>query len=102
MMKENEIINKYFAEESIGVALGKTLEHIFNYFGSDTTAKEATAYLLRNCHRTILQSITRGVFIYLRALSKVEYYDARNEASVKVAKVAIKAIDDEDIGFPLI
>ena len=98
----NNIIKEYFDTETKGIALAKTLDHIFNDFGSDRTAKECAEYLATRTHRTIQQSIVRGIFIFLRKLASIEYYDDRNEASVKAAKVAIKAIDDARIGFPMI
>ena len=95
-------ISEYFAEHERGIALAKSLEYLFNYFGSDSMAKEAADYICTYTHKTLQQSIMRGVIILLRRMAKVENYDARNEASIKAAKVAIKAIDDEQISFPFI
>ena len=98
----NSIVTDYFKEETTGIALAKTLDYVFNDFGSDRTANECAEYLATRTHHTIQQSIVRGIFIFLRKLASIEYYDDRNEASVKAAKVAIKAIDDAHIGFPMI
>ena len=98
----NNIIKEYFDTETKGIALAKTLDYIFNDFSCDRTANECAEYLATRTHHTIQQSIVRGIFIFLRKLATVEYYDDRNEASILAAKVAIKAIDDAHIGFPLI
>lgn len=81
--------------------LALEIEHSFNPYGSEKTAKILSQHFLRT-HRTIQQSIVRGIFIFLRDLSKEEYYDARNANAVKAAKLAIEAIDREHVGFPLI
>ena len=97
-----DYISKNFKEKPAGEALAETLDILFNSFGCDTMAQEAADIITTKTHRTIQQNITRGVFIYLRTLAKQEYFDARNESSVMAARAAIKAIDDEHIGFPLI
>ena len=81
--------------------LALEIENSFNPYGSEKTAKILSQHFLRT-HRTIQQSIVRGIFIFLRDLSKEEYYDARNANAVKAAKLAIEAIDREHVGFPLI
>ena len=81
--------------------LALEIEHSFNPYGSEKTAKILSQHFLRT-HRTIQQSIVRGIFIFLRDLSKEEYYDARNANAVKAAKLAIEAIYREYFGFPLI
>lgn len=102
-VKTAKRVAEYFEEnENTGIALGKALEYLFNNFSSDRMAKDAAEYICTRAHRTLQQSIIRGVFILLRRMATVEYYDDRNEASVKAAKAAIKAIDDENIAFPFI
>lgn len=95
-------IYENFKKNTAGEALAKTLDTLFNSFSCDTMAQEAANIITSKTHRTIQQNITRGIFIYLRTLAKQEYFDARNESSVMAARAAIKAIDDEHIGFPLI
>ena len=95
-------IGDYFAKHETGTALAHTLEYVFNHFGSDSMAKETADYICTYTHKTIQQCIMRGILIFLRRMAKVENYDARNEASVKMAQVAIKAIDDANIGLPFI
>jgi len=97
-----EIISDYFEKESTGIAFGKTIEHLFNTFSSDRMAKETAEYLTTYCHRTIQQSIMRGIVIFLRKMADSPYYDARNEASVKAAKTMIEAYDNAHISLPMI
>lgn len=102
-MANPKYIAEYFEKNADGTALAKTLEHVFNTFGSDHTAKEAADYICTHCHRTIQQSIMRGVVILLRRMAAVEYYDDRNEASVKMARAAVKAIDEQGVSsLPMI
>ena len=81
--------------------LARDIEDAFNQFGSHETAKVLSKHFL-NTHRTIQQSIVRGMFVFLRDLAKEEYFDERNENAVKAAKLAVEAIDREKISFPLI
>ena len=81
--------------------LAMEIENAFNQFGSHDTAEVLSKHFLRT-HRTIQQSIVRGMFVFLRDLAKEEYFDARNENAVKAAKLAVEAIDREKISFPLI
>lgn len=102
-MDNAKIIAGYFSEEkNKGTALGKALEYLFNEFGSDRVAKDAAEYICTYAHRTLQQSIMRGVLILLRRMAAVEHYDARNESSVKMAKTAVKAIDEAGISLPFI
>lgn len=96
-------IAEYFKDNDEGVALAKTLSYVFNSFGSDRTAKDMAEYTCRYTHKTIQQSIVRGMFIFLRQMGNSEYYDARNEAAVKASKIAMDAVDNSDYsGLPLI
>ena len=49
-------------------------------------------------HRTLQQSFTRLCVAWLKQLSETEYYDLRNEASVKFAQ----SIQDKLTGLPMI
>ena len=105
-MEQNNETGKHiceiFAKHETGIALAKTLEYLFNHFGSDNMAKETADYICTYTHKTLQQSIMRGIIILLRHMATMENYDARNEASVKAAKAAIKAIDEEHITLPFI
>lgn len=46
-------------------------------------------------HRTLQQSFMRLIMNWLKALSEQEYYDGRNEASVKLAKRIMDAVGDD-------
>ena len=95
-LRRAETIANYFENEEEGVALAKTLSYVFNTFGSDRVAKDMATYICNNTHKTIQQSIVRGMFIFLRQMGNNEYYDARNEAAVKASKVAMDAVDNSE------
>ena len=101
-MENTNCIAEYFKKETTGVALGKTIARLFNTFSSDKLAKETAEYLTRYCHRTIQQSIMRGVVVFLRKMASSEYYDDRNEGSVNAAKIMIDAYDKADCQLPMI
>ena len=101
-MTTPETIANYFERNTTGTALGKTISCLFNSFSSDAMAKEAAEYIVTQCHRTIQQSIMRGVVIFLRKMAASEYYDERNKASVRAAKSMIEAYDRENIRLPMI
>lgn len=102
MKNDGARIQEYFEKEPEGVALGMTLECLFNRFGSDKTAEDMADYLCRYCHHTIQQSIMRGVVIFLRKMAATEYYDDRNESSVKAARTMIEAYDNARHSLPFI
>ena len=49
-------------------------------------------------HRTLQQNFTRLCIAWLKQLSETEYYDLRNEGSVKFAQ----SIQDKLVGLPMI
>lgn len=55
--------------------------------------------LLSREHRTHQQSVTHLMLKWLKHLSTLNenQYDARNEASVRVAKIMMRALDDEGL-----
>lgn len=102
-MEKHEIIAEYFKEETTGTALAKTVELIANAFGSEKTAKETAEYICTKVHRTLQQSIMRFVLIFLRRMAdKNMSCDARNEASVKAARIMVQAYDDNKLNLPFI
>lgn len=67
--------------------------------------RKAAEYMLRE-HRTLQQTFTRVCVEWLFALSKQEFYDDRNAASVKLAKdlFALPEVRDiiNNLSLPLI
>ena len=57
--------------------------------------------LMSRAHRTLQQSYTRFVMRWIGKMAMTEYFDGRNEASVKLCKKIINAVKDED-SLPLI
>lgn len=52
-------------------------------------------------HRTIQQSFMRLCMKFIKKMSEQEYWDGRNEASVKMAKKIMEALDN-NIGLPCV
>lgn len=55
---------------------------------------KAFAYTMANTHRTLQQSEMRLVIEFLKAMASHEYSDARNEASVNLAKRLVIAMEE--------
>lgn len=55
---------------------------------------------MRRDHRTLQQSFTRLCLAWIADLAEREHCDARNEASVRVAKEIKRAILNEEGHFP--
>lgn len=53
-------------------------------------------------HRTLQQCFTNVCLSWLRHLAEAEDYDLRNEASVKIAKQIVKAVEDVRYRLPYI
>jgi len=60
--------------------------------------------LMSRQHRSLQQSFTRLVLMWLLHLSQLEegYYDGRNEVAVNIAKKIMKGLDKHDVNLPLI
>lgn len=76
------------------------ITNTFNDFNSGESAKIMAEHFM-NVHPTIQQSLVRGMFVFLRKLAEIEYYDKRNIDAVMAARAAVKAIDEEEINFPM-
>ena len=69
-----------------------------NYINSFNVDYEEFAKEMSHEHRTLQQNFTRLCIAWLKQLSETEYYDLRNEASVKFAQ----GIKDKLEGLPCI
>ena len=69
-----------------------------NYLNSFGVGYQDFAKEMAREHRTLQQSFTRLCITWLQELSETEYYDLRNEGSVKFAQ----SIQDKLVGLPMI
>ncbi len=70
-----------------------------NNFGCDI---ETFVEAMSKQHRTLQQSFTNVCLAWLRKLAATEEYDLRNEASVKIAKKIVEAVEDVRYKLPCI
>ncbi len=78
----------------------KILDEV-NAFGLN---EKDVAKEIANAHRTLQQNAMRLIMTILRALAEnydKGFYDARNEATVKMARKMVEAVEGED-GLPFI
>ena len=69
-----------------------------NYVNSFNVNYDEFAKQMSYEHRTLQQNFTRLCIAWLKQLSETEYYDLRNEGSVKFAQ----SIQDKLVGLPMI
>ena len=69
-----------------------------NYLNSFSVNYNEFAKDMAMEHRTLQQSFTRLCIAWLQELAETEYYDLRNEASVKFAQ----SIQDKLVGLPMV
>jgi hypothetical protein len=70
-----------------------------NNFGHDI---ETFVSAMSQQHRTLQQCFTNVCLSWLRHLAETEDYDLRNEASVKIAKKIVDAVEDVSYRLPYI
>jgi hypothetical protein len=88
-----DIINPTSEEDVIGA--------VFNLINGRFSTKKAIDAMMRQ-HRTLQQLFTGLCYNWFLALSNCYNYDARNEASVKLAKKIIEQNKEDDVYLPLI
>lgn len=76
----------------------EAVKFISNYLNSFSVGYDEFAKGMAMEHRTLQQGFTRLCVAWLKQLSETEYYDLRNEASVKFAQ----SIQDKLTGLPMI
>ena len=74
------------------------VKFISNYVNSFNVDYEEFAKKMSYEHRTLQQNFTRLCIAWLKQLSQTEYYDLRNEGSVKFAQ----SIQDKLASLPMI
>ena len=57
---------------------------------------------LATIHPTLQQTFTSLCVKWLQKLAQMKNYDGRNEASVKLAKKFLEAVNEEDLHLPMI
>ena len=74
---------------------------LFNHINKSSFDINTMVELIARQHRTLQQSFTRLCVAWLRHLSKLNenQYDARNEASVKLAKKMLADVKDDGLPF---
>ena len=75
------------------------MSKFLNTLSSDERTKEFVKEMKKD-HRTLQQSFTRLCMAWIADLAEREHCDARNEASVKLAKEIKRAILNEEGHFP--
>ena len=74
------------------------VREVSSYVNSMSADYNEFARLMACEHRTLQQNFTKLCIAWLKQLATTEYYDLRNEGSVKFAQ----SIQDKLIGLPLI
>jgi len=65
----------------------QVVEHVSDYFNSFSNKEAAFIEALERQHRTLQQSFTKAVFMWIEHVATEEYrFDGRNEGSHKTAK----------------
>lgn len=80
--------------------LAKDLSTWVNKFDS-RPEREALAKEMANDHPTLQQAKMRVFMAFVQEMASKEYFDARNEASVKLARQIIALWDGDPYGPPL-
>ena len=78
------------------------MSHLVNVMGSTEPMVKALLACVQSDHRTLQQSFFGVIFKLIEEYGKSEYYDLRNEASVKACMKIAKFIKDSDIYLPLV
>ena len=79
--------------------LATNIMDVVNEIGFDD--KEFAMWMCRQ-HRTLQQSAFRAFLAWTRELAAMENYDARNEASVLLARELVKTMDEIGDSLPMI
>ena len=75
---------------------------ISDFTNSFSFPDELIAKKMANEHCTLQQSFMRLCMEFIKLMSEKNYWDGRNEASVKTAKKIMEAFGDEPIALPCI
>lgn len=75
---------------------------IADFTNSFTFPYELIAKKMANEHNTTQQSFMRLCMEFIKLMSEKNYWDGRNEASVKMSKKIMEAFGDEPIVLPFI
>lgn len=86
-------------EKTMESRLATDIMDAVNTIGFDSTK---FAELMCRQHRTLQQSAFRAFLAWTRELAAMENYDARNEASVLLARELVKTMDEVGDALPMV
>jgi len=70
-----------------------------NVMGRDEEVNEAFFETVTSSHRTLQASLVRTIGSFLEKYGNLEYFDGRNEAAVKWAKLAVEGAKTQGIPY---
>lgn len=76
--------------------LQEDTKDFLNIFGCNVEDEVKFVELMSRSHKTIQQNYTRFVLRWIGKMAMTKYYDARNEASVKLCKKIIDTIGEDN------
>jgi len=90
-------------EEKKAEQLADFISRFFNIMGDRERIENLTRQLM-NTHRTLQQTFMRFIVAYLKEYAKIEHYDGRNEAAVKLSKKLAEFMEKDEEGnyLPLV
>lgn len=77
--------------------MAEMMADLVNAYGSTKTNEFVHA--MAGQHRTLQQSFTRLCVAWFEDLAKREHYDARNEASVMLAREFVAKVEERHLGM---
>lgn len=94
----NELANKLRVDTK---STRGVVDILFNHINNFSFNVEEMVNWINRQHRTLQQSFTRLCVAWLKHLASLNenQYDARNEASVKLAKKIMKNVEDDNLPF---
>ncbi len=87
-------------DEARTLFYARELEDAVNDYGFNY--KAFAEYVVTKYHRTLQQSTMRLVMAIIKAFADVKYTDARNEESVRIAKLLNDVLEKEGYSLPMI
>ena len=98
---EMDAIKRNKEKKQKAEALAKELTSFFNNYDTDGCCK-ALSDALMNEHRTLQQSVGRFMMYQITVWAETNFYDGRNQATVRVCKDIVEKIGKENMYLPMI
>jgi hypothetical protein len=87
-------------DKDASTALAELISEYVNRYSGD---RDKLAVALASDHPTLQQNFMRTVVVpFLREMAEKPYVDLRNEGSHELAKLLVKAMDENPIGLPFV